>query len=1158
MNVEAKITQPSPTLLVVDDDPALRFAMTRPLKQAGYTVLEGTTAAEALTLTRTHRPALVLLDVMLPDGDGREVARQLKTDPDLAGVFVVLLSGLKISPADQAMGLREGLADGYLLRPVSGPVLLGWVEAFLRLRAAQEKAEHYRQLFEAESDAVFLIDNETGRILEANQAATVLYGYSGAELLAKKNTDLSAEAEETQRITRGTPVLTERIVTIPLRFHHKKDDTVFPVEITSRFFTWQGRSVHIATIRDITDRKRMEAALRKSDPGLRAIFENSLTSFLLIDRNLRIQSFNRIASEWASIVFGKEIQPGDSIYEIVLPQDRGSFDQAFQRALTGEWLQVEKTFKVGTGNRWFEFHYAPVNTDGEVTGVFFSIVDITDRKQAEAALRESEERYRRLADNAPDIIFRYDLIPEMRLAYINPVVQAITGYTPTECYADPYLVFNMAHPDDAGMMVDYVQKRTLPDQPLLMRWIGKDGVIRWMESRILPVYDEAGQLVATEGITRDITKRKQAEEARQRSEERLQLVLQGSNDAPWDWNLESNELYYSPRWWAMLGYEVNELPAEADLWKRLLHPADQALADEIFGGALKTGAGAYEVEFRLRHKDGHYVSLFSRGVILRDASGKPVRVSGTNSDITKRKQAEAELRRINERFMQLAQQSRTYTWEVDAAGRYTYVSPVVESIIGYRPEELIGKMHFYELHPESEQEAFKAMGLEIFSRKGVFRDLENVVQTKAGQTAWLSTSGIPILDDQGKLWGYWGTDRDITERKQAEAAQAQLEAQTRQLQKAESLGRMAGAIAHHFNNQLTAVMGYLELTLMKQLPQSQDTKNLSQAMAAAHRAAEVSGLMLTYLGQTPDKQESLDLAGVCAQNLPILRATMPKNVTLETAWPTPGPVIRTDAGRIQQLLTNLVTNGWEAIGDGPGRIHLAVETVSPADIPTAHRFPLDWQPQHQAYVCLAVTDTGVGIADPDIEKIFDPFYSTKFTGRGLGLAVVLGIVRSHSGAVTVESQPGRGSTFRLFFPVTAQESPYRPGQAAQPAEMSRGGTVLLVEDEKMVRYMATEMLAHLGFTVLAAQDGVEAVVLFRQHQPEIRCVLCDLTMPRMDGWETLTALRQLSPGLPVVLASGYDEAQVMAGRHPERPQAFLGKPYQLAALKDALAGAMVK
>jgi two-component system, cell cycle sensor histidine kinase and response regulator CckA len=367
---------------------------------------------------------------------------------------------------------------------------------------------------------------------------------------------------------------------------------------------------------------------------------------------------------------------------------------------------------------------------------------------------------------------------------------------------------------------------------------------------------------------------------------------------------------------------------------------------------------------------------------------------------------------------------------------------------------------------------------------------------------------------------------------------------------------MAGAIAHHFNNQLQTVMGNLEM-VRKDLPRGGElVESLTEAMQAARCAAGVSGQMLTYLGQTPVKREPLDLSEVCRRSLPMLQAAVPKDVILDHNLPSPGPAVSVNVNQIQQTLTNLLTNAWEAVGDGHGAIHLTVKTVSSADIPTSHSFPIGWQPGDSAYACLEVADTGCGIPDKDIENLFDPFFSTKGTGLGLGLSVVSGIALGHGGVVAVESEPGRGSVVRVFLPVCAAELLRQPEKAVKTPEMGVGGTVLLVEDEEMVRNIAEAFLRHLGFTVLAAKDGVEALEGFLQRKDEIHCVLCDLTMPRMNGWETLKALRALRPDIPVVLASGYDKAEVMAGKHAELPQAFLHKPYTLADLKAALGAAM--
>jgi len=387
----------------------------------------------------------------------------------------------------------------------------------------------------------------------------------------------------------------------------------------------------------------------------------------------------------------------------------------------------------------------------------------------------------------------------------------------------------------------------------------------------------------------------------------------------------------------------------------------------------------------------------------------------------------------------------------------------------------------------------------------------------------------------------------------AEQLRAQkLEIQNRQLQKAESLSLMAGAIAHHFNNQLQTVMGNLELILMDLPAGSAATENLTEAINASRRAAEVSGLMLTYLGQTSGEDELLDLSATCHLSLSMLGAVIPSKVIVESELPSPGPTIRANTNQMHQVLANLMNNALESIGDNPGTIKLTIRTVSPGAIPASYRFPIDWQPQSVPYACMEVTDTGRGIADREIEKIFDPFFTTKFTGRGLGLPVIVGIVRGYNGVVSVESEPGRGTAFRVYLPTSAEKIPRQQPKAVPAPKFESGGTVLLIEDEVMVRNMARIMLTRLGFKVLEAKDGVEAVGIFRQHQDEIRCVISDLTMPRMNGWDTLAALRRISPDIPVILSSGYNETRVMAGEHPERPNAFLGKPYQLKGLSDAI------
>jgi PAS domain S-box-containing protein len=495
-------------------------------------------------------------------------------------------------------------------------------------------------------------------------------------------------------------------------------------------------------------------------------------------------------------------------------------------------------------------------------------------------------------------------------------------------------------------------------------------------------------------------------------------------------------------------------------------------------------------------------------------------------------------------------------------GRAVEVSDAFLRLAGLKRHEVIGRTAVEGGFFTEEQ---RAVFFNELNKNGRVENLEMGINTGDGSLRYGLFNSVMMSIGNEKF--LLTAIHDITERKQAEEEKAIIEVQNRQLQKSESLGRMAGAIAHHFNNKLGAVIGNLELALTELPKGGNPQARIIAAMKASGKAAEMSSMMLTYVGQSFEQRELLDLSDACVRGLPMIQAVMPANVVLKKDLPVRGPIVSTNADYIQQALTNLLTNAWEAIGTESGTVSLCVKTVSLAQISTAKRYPIDWQAQYTAYACLEVADTGCGIEDRDIEKIFDPFYSNKFTGRGMGLPVVLGILKTHNGVLTVESIPNQGSTFRIFFPLS-EKALMRYQEAGSsydysissffPTKFIDGGAVLLAEDDEMMCNMAGTMLESFGFSVMKAKDGVEAMEIFGKHQSEIQFVLSDLTMPRMNGWETLTALRKLQPNIPVILASGYDKAHVMEGDHPELPQAFLAKPYNLNALRDAISQALGK
>jgi PAS domain S-box-containing protein len=388
-------------------------------------------------------------------------------------------------------------------------------------------------------------------------------------------------------------------------------------------------------------------------------------------------------------------------------------------------------------------------------------------------------------------------------------------------------------------------------------------------------------------------------------------------------------------------------------------------------------------------------------------------------EVAERKVTERSLLQSEQRYRSILNASPDDITITDLEGHIVMVSPAARTMFGFDQDEDFKRRQLSDfLLPE---EWPRALAQIAEKRKGLSTGpTEYRARHRDGHIFDIEVNSEFIRDETGTPTGLVVIVRDVTQRKQAEVEQRKLEAQNRQLLKAESLTRMAGAIAHHFNNQLQAVMMGLDLASGELPRKSEAAEFISDARRSAHRAAEMSSLMLTYLGHTIVTPQPLDLAKICNQELALLSVVMPRQATLKLDLPDPGPSILADPKQIETILRNLMTNAWEASGAAPSVIHVTVKTTAAAEISAAHRFPVDSQPPDNAHACLEVSDSGCGIPAKEIEKIFDPFYSTKFLGRGLGLAVALGIVRSLDGIITVESEPGRGSVFRIILPLSAE------------------------------------------------------------------------------------------------------------------------------------------
>ena len=525
---------------------------------------------------------------------------------------------------------------------------------------------------------------------------------------------------------------------------------------------------------------------------------------------------------------------------------------------------------------------------------------------------------------------------------------------------------------------------------------------------------------------------------------------------------------------------------------------------------------------------------------------------------------------VRERTAQLAESRReltsllhalpgmAYRCRYDEHLTVIYVSDGALALTGRPAADFIaGRVHFRDfVHPED----LERVRTETITALEGHRDfeVEYRVNLPGGTAKWVLSRGAGVYDPAGKLVSFEGLAIDITARKNAEHERIALERKLLEGQKLESLGLLAGGIAHDFNNLLTGILGNASLARIKLQPGSPIDPQLASIETASLRAAELCRQMLAYAGKGRFVVEPVDLGALAAGLVPLLEVSIARKAALRLVLAPILPVVLADATQLRQIVMNLVLNAADAVGDRAGQIVLTTGVLhaDPALLQTgvtgATLTPGD-------YVFLEVRDNGCGMPPEVIAKIFDPFYTTKFAGRGLGLAAVLGIVRGHHGALQVMSEPGRGTTFRLLLPPATPGSTTAPPTNFSPSGdgWRHPGQVLVIEDEESVRAVAAQMLATFGLIPRTAADGSAGLATFRENAADYELVLLDLLMPGLSGEETLAALRAVRPDVRVLLMSGYNEGDLLRRlASPAGRLAFLAKPFTRSSLEEKLRGVL--
>ncbi len=524
-------------------------------------------------------------------------------------------------------------------------------------------------------------------------------------------------------------------------------------------------------------------------------------------------------------------------------------------------------------------------------------------------------------------------------------------------------------------------------------------------------------------------------------------------------------------------------------------------------------------------------------------------------EILERKKAESALRESEQRYRNLFNSARDAIF-IMKDYRIVDCNPVTLAMFGCTRGQIIGKSP-YRFSPELQPNGTKSRFL---GERRALEALKEIPQL----FEWLHCrwDGTPFcaevalnkvsIAEEDYLQS---VVRDISDRRRAEEERLEFEKGVQHAQKLESLGVLAGGIAHDFNNLLVGILGNADLALRGLSPSSSTHANIMQIEKAAMRASDLSRQMLAYSGKGKFIIEILNLNDIIEEMTYLLKTSISKNIILSYNLAEKLPPIRADISQISQIVMNLITNASEAIGEKSGIIKLTSGVMEFDGTGITEEYIKQGNPEG-TYVFVKVTDTGCGMNKETIASMFDPFFTTKFFGRGLGLAAVIGIVRGHGGAIRVSSEPGKGSTIKIAFPAYWGPSDSAPGEFRDDNELIGRGTVLLVDDVETVLSVGKEMLETLGFSVLTATGGQEALDLFKEKRAEIVCVVLDLTMPQMDGKETCSKLREIDSTIPVIISSGYSKTHVEKQFIGSGISDFLSKPYRISDLLDKLSSVL--
>ncbi len=773
---------------------------------------------------------------------------------------------------------------------------------------------------------------------------------------------------------------------------------------------------------------------------------------------------------------------------------------------------------------------------------FTAMVDSAERRHSEETLRSSKEMLRLITKNMSDMIRVTDL--QGTTLYASPSYLTGLGYKPDELIGEKS--FTIIHPDDfQPVIMKYIDGLSKGNQPWTVeyRCLHARGHYVWVETVSDLMRDSHHKPIAFIMSSRDITSRKQIEEQLLHRESYLSAIIENQPGLIWMKDAESRFLTvnqaFADSCGKVRGEELVGL-TDFDIWPRDL--AQKYRNDDI--QVMKSGKPVMLEEPIFDKGETRWFETFKAPVV--DGKGVIIGSTGYARDITERKRAERESFENFEKFRVLADNSNDVIWTIDLEGKLTYISPSAQALAGYAPGEVLGNSIENYLHPDDLAFVLETIYSELQKPRDerLQRKLVEVRHIrKDGSFLDTEISASWLYDREGEVIGLQGSTRDITARKRMEEERANLERQLLHAQKMEAIGTLAGGIAHDINNMLTTIQGYVTLMQVDIRGYHPDSAKLDKISEQIRSGANLTSQLLGFARGGKYEIRTINPNDLLKQSSDVFGRTK-KEVSLTLKLHPAVWTVEVDPVQIEQTLLNMFINSWQAMPEG-GDIYLVSGNVVLNENDVA---PHGVKPGK--YVLISITDTGTGMDEQTRKRIFEPFFTTKSPGQGtgLGLASAYGIIKNHDGFIAVQSELGKGTTFKIYLPASEKKIVVEDAPAASRLARGSGTTILLVDDEQDIIEVTRELLENKGFNVLAAGSGQEAIALYKEKKDAIDLIILDMIMPGLGGSRTYDQLFAIDPEVRILLASGYSidgEAQRIMDKGCK---GFIQKPFRISEL----------